>query len=156
MRAGDPFRRGLLAALLAAPLLAGWPCAWGIDNPDVPDLVADFHARARPLEDRWSAAAGGPGEGPASQAYLQFLDQELNQAYRALMTRLPAASRRALVRSQQHWLAYRDAEVRFIDANWTAGSFGTSASISRADYQASLVRQRVLTLLSYLKNYPAN
>lgn len=149
-------RRRALCATVGAALLAPWAGAWAIDNPDTPDLTAAFKARAKPLEDRWSAAAGGPGEAAAAQAYAQFLDDELNQVYQILMTRLDDEPRRALVRSQQRWLAFRDAETRFIVGNWTRLSFGTSASLSRAEYQASLVRQRVLSLLAYLQNYPRN
>lgn len=150
MNAGDLRRRSWVlaaAGLLAAPARA-------IDNPDAPDWTAAFQARAQPLEERLSNEAGGPGQAAAAAAYVQFLDAELNQAYQALLSRLEGEARRALVQSQRQWLAYRDAELRFIARNWTPQSFGTSSSLSRADYHASLVRQRVLTLLAYLQNYP--
>ena len=159
MRAGDATRRRWLRGAAASSLLgwavwAGHP-AWAIDNPDAPDWTAEFNARAKPLEERWSAEAGSPGEAAAAQAYARFLDAELNQAYQALLRQLQGEPRRALLQSQRQWLAFRDAEHRFINGNFTPQAFGSSSSLSRADYRASLVRQRVLTLLAYLQNYPA-
>ena len=162
MRAGDAVRRRWLGALCArfavctsVVLALGLGPAWAIDNPDAPDWTAAFTARAQPLEERWSAEAGGPGGGAAAQAYARFLDAELNQAYQALLQQLQGESRRALVQSQRQWLAFRAAETRFIHGNFTPQNFGSSSALTRADTSASLVKQRVLTLLAYLQNYPA-
>lgn len=156
MHAGEAARRQWLHAAGAWALLAlaGGP-ARAIDNPDAPDWTAAFNARAKPLEDRWSAEAGGPGETAAAQAYARFLDTELNQAYQALLKQLRGEPRRALLQSQRQWLGFRDAELRFIDGNFTPQAFGSSSSLSRADYRASLIKRRVLSLLAYLQNYPA-
>ena len=151
MSAGDPRRRawlcGAVAWALAGPALS-------IDNPDAPDWTAAFQARAQPLEEQVSVTAGGPGQAAAGATYARFLDGELNQAYQALLKQLEGEARRALVQSQRQWLAFRDSEGRFIARNWTLQNFGSSSALSRADYQASLVKQRVLTLLAYLQNYP--
>lgn len=156
MRAGEPTRRGwLCAAGAAAVQLAAGRSAWALDNPDAPDWTAAFHARAQPLEERWSADAGGPGEAAAALAYARFLDTELNQAYQALLQQLQGQARRDLVRSQRQWLAYRDAENRFINGAFTPQAFGSSSALSRADYRHRLVKARVLTLLAYRQNYPA-
>lgn len=156
MHAGDIPRRGwLLAAGATALWLATGRAAWAIDNPEAPDWTAAFQARAQPLEERWTAEAGGPGEAAAALAYARFLDAELNQAYQALLDLLQAEPRRALVRSQRQWLAYRDAEQRFIHNAFTPQTFGSSSALSRADYRHTLVKQRVLTLLAYRQNYPA-
>jgi hypothetical protein len=56
---------------------------------------------------------------------------------------------------QRQWLAFRAAETRFINGNFTPQNFGSSSALSRADYGATLVGQLVLTLLAYLQNYPA-
>ena len=128
-----------------------------VDNPDAPDYQAAFLARAKPYEERLSdAAGGGAGLTDAAVAYARFLDTELNQAYRQLLGRLDALSRQALVSSQRRWLAFRDAEIGFIDENWTPRNFGSSSVFSRADYRATLVKQRVLVLLAYLRNYPVS
>jgi uncharacterized protein YecT (DUF1311 family) len=156
MRAGEATRRHWLRAIVAgACLTPGAGPTWAIDNPDAPDWTAAFTTRAQPLEARWSAEAGGPGGAAAAQAYARFLDAELNQAYQALLQQLPGEARRALVQSQRQWLAFRAAETRFIHGNFTPQNFGSSSALSRADYGTSLVKQRVLTLLAYLQNYPA-
>lgn len=155
MSAGEfrrQFGRGLLAGL-AAWLLVLAP-AWAIDNPDAPDLLAVFHSRAQPFEARLSEAAGGPGQGQAARAYAAFLEAELNQAYQSLLPHLAKPARTALQQSQRQWLRFRDAEGLFIDGNWVVQDFGSSAALSRADYRASLVKQRVLSLLAYRQNYP--
>lgn len=142
-----------LRAGLAAWLLAQAPC-WAIDNPDAPDQVAAFQSRAQPLEARRSDTAGGPGQAQAARAYAAFLEAELNQAYPLLLAQLAKPARAALLQSQRQWLRFRDAEGVFIDGNWVAQDFGSSALLSRADYRAGLVKQRVLTLLAYRQNYP--
>lgn len=143
-----------LRAGLAAWLLALSPC-WAIDNPDAPDLIAAFQLRAQPLESRRSETAGGPGQAQAARAYAAFLEAELNQAYQSLLPQLSKPSRAALLQSQRQWLRFRDAESVFIDGNWGAQDFGSSAALSRADYRAGLVKQRVSSLLAYRQNYPA-
>lgn len=139
---------------LAVSASAAQPAS-AIDNPDAPDAVAEFERRAKPLEERWATEAGGPGQAAAAQAYARFLDDELNRAYQSLLALLPGEARRALIRSQRQWLSFRDAERGFIDRHFTPQAFGSSASLSRADFHHQLVRQRVLTLLAHLKNHPA-
>lgn len=154
MRAGSLRRRslaaliGLLAAAIAAPAAA-------IDNPDAPDYVAEFEARAKPLEDAVSAAPDGAATAAAQRAYAAFLEGELNSAYQRLLPKLEPAARAGLQTSQRQWLAFRKAELAFIARNWVPQNFGSSYALSRADYAASLVKQRVVALLRYLKNYPA-
>ena len=144
-------RRGALLGCLvwALPALA-------LDNPDAPDRVAAFEARAQPLALRVNQAAGGSDAAAAAQAYEAFLEQELNQAYQGLLGQLGPASRRELVAAQRRWLQWREAETRFIQGEFTAARFGSSSALSRAGYRASLVRQRTVALLHYQQNYPAN
>ena len=144
--------QGLLAGMVAW-LLALAPCL-ALDNPDTPDLAAAFQSRALPFEARLSEAAGGPGLAQAARAYAAFLEAELNQAYQQLLPHLAKPARAALLLSQRQWLRFRDAEGVFIDGNWVAQDFGSSAALSRVDYRAALVRQRVLSLLAYRQNYP--
>jgi uncharacterized protein YecT (DUF1311 family) len=84
-------------------------------------------------------------------AYLNFLDEELNKAYRLLMSKLPRSQQQALRDSQRKWLAFRDVEVQFIVGNWTGDRFGSSASISVGDYRSSLVKKLIIQLLHYVK-----
>ena len=128
--------------------------ARAIDNPDAPDLTAEFIARAKPFEDRiGEAAGGGPALAQANADYAAFLDKELNKAYAQLLAQLAPADARALTKAQRAWLQFRDAEGRFIDGNWTPQHFGSSALLSRAGYRNGLTRERVLGLLAYLRNY---
>ena len=150
--AGRRLLRGLVATL-AAWLLALAP-SWAVDNPDTPDLVAAFQTRALPLEVQLSDRAGGPGQALAARAYAAFLDAELNLAYQQLLPLLGKPARAALSLSQRQWLRFRDAEGVFIDGNWVAQDFGSSAALSRAEYRSGLVKQRVLNLLAYRQNYP--
>ncbi len=160
--AGESRRHPGLGGCRAAWPLGLWLAAWlvaaspasALDNPDAADRGAEFIARAQPLEQRLGEAAGGAGYAQAAAAYADFLDQELNRAYRLLLERLSGADRAALVQAQRQWLAFLAAETRFIDRRWTHDRFGTSAAIGRAGYRASLVRQRVLTLLDYLRGQP--
>ena len=131
------------------------PVARAVDNPDAPDLSAAFLARAQPLEERLSQASRTSDIAAAGLAYAKFLDAELNKTYQELVARVgDSSTRRALVQSQREWLRFRDAEHRFIERNWTPQNFGTSYALSRAGYRHRLVKQRVLTLLAYLQNYP--
>jgi len=149
-----PARRWVGAVLVAALVgLPGTAC-FAIDNPDAPDLVGDFRARAQAFERRIGAAASTREIEAAYAEYESFLDGELGKAYRTLAAKLGPAERASPEKAQERWLAYRDAEFRFIDDNWTFAQFGTSAAFSRGAYRASIVRERTLALLQYLKNYP--
>jgi uncharacterized protein YecT (DUF1311 family) len=138
----------MVIGLAAAP-------SFGIDNPDAPDLMVEFQQRAAVYEARISTDAGTTNEiVEAYTAYQRFLDAELTKTYTALAQKLDPAPRTMLMQSQRRWLAYRDADFRFIDGNWTQGQFGTSAALSRGAYRCSIVKERVAALIQYLKNYP--
>lgn len=139
--------------LLLGALIPASTCR-ALDNPDAPDYVAEFRKRAAPIE----AAIQYQDSNIANTAhayieYEKFLDQELNQAYTSLMQRLNADGRQHLLDSQKRWLQFRDAEFQFIAANWTRENFGTSSVLSSGGYRARLIKDRVLQLLDYLKNY---
>ena len=125
-----------------------------IDNPDAPDRVAAFERRAQPYEQHLAATDGGSQAAREGVAYAQFLNDELNTAYKLLLSRLPGLSRVALVDSQRRWLGFRDAEFRFIEQQWTRERNGSSASLSVAGYRNSLVKERVRQLLQYGAEYP--
>jgi uncharacterized protein YecT (DUF1311 family) len=145
-------RRMLLAAALSGALATA---SFGIDNPDAPDLMAQFEARASTYEARISAEMGTTSDMAAAYvSYQNFLDKELTRFYNELASKLAPAPREALSQSQRQWSRYRDAEFRFIDKNWTQKQFGTSAALSRGAYRASIVKERITELIQYLKNYP--
>lgn len=125
-----------------------------LDNPDAPDLVADFAARSAAYEARIDEAAGKGSNvvGPLAD-YYRFLDEELNRAYEALSIKLDRKNRSDLINSQRKWIAFRDSEFKFISGNWTPDKFGDSFRLSSGNYRASLVKDRIQGLLNYLKNY---
>lgn len=157
MRSGNRWpcaRRPLLAlAFLWATGIWSSGCH-AIDNPDAPDHVADFEARARQYEVAINERAKTSDEIASAYAgYERFLDKELNSAYSDLLKKLNESSRRGLMNSQRRWLQYRDAEFAFIETNWTPENFGSSYRITRGGSRARVVRSRVVELLGYLKNY---
>lgn len=143
-----------LRIILAACLLAQGSLCVAIDNPDAPDLVAAFESRNEKFELVIREQAQNQAEIINAYAkYSDFLDQELNQAYTALNKHLNDTNKQALQRSQRLWIQFRDAEYGFIDNNWTVANFGSSSAISRSAYRTTIVKNRVVELLHYLKNY---
>lgn len=158
MRIGDYINMRLARALhhlvLTSLLLCCSPSIQAIDNPDAPDYVGDFLNRAQPYErDIQQTEHTTQSYIAAYAAYEKFLDGELNSAYRQLMLHLPNDAQQALKKSQFAWLHYRDQEFEFIRHNWTTEQFGSSAVISRGDYRAKIIKDRVVILLRYLGNY---
>lgn len=141
----------LYSLLLGFSALVNTACA--IDNPDAPDFVGDFEKRGQ----TYSAATNNPDNSTreylvAYDNYLQFLDKELNAAYQQLKSKLPAEQQKLLTQSQRDWIKFRDAEFMRITKNWSRQNYGSSAGISRGDYKSTIVKNRVLQLLAYLKS----
>lgn len=145
-------RRWMILLALVGALQAGGAAA--IDNPDRPDPVREFTAQADAFEARIRAAEMDKDILDAYVRYEAFLDQAMNDAYGALRAFEKEAQRQDLLRSQRQWLAFRNAELRYIANTWTSADFGSSAAVSRAAYRAALLRARVETLLGYLRSYP--
>jgi uncharacterized protein YecT (DUF1311 family) len=144
----------ILSSLLCMAVIS--PMSFAIDNPDNPDIVAEFQARCEKFELRVQEQGGNTQDTRlAFSQYEKFLDQELNGAYLGLLRQTSGGAKQDLVRSQRRWLQFRDAEFLFISSNWNVDNFGTSSAVSRGAYRASIVKDRVLGLLHYLKNYPA-
>ncbi len=145
---------GLTNFVAALWLMTHGALCVALDNPDAADLVSEFQARSEKYETVIYQQAQTERETVlAYRHYEQFLDQELNQAYSALMEKLKGAPKRALTVSQRHWIQYRDAEFMFIASNWTVANFGTSSALSKGAYRTTLIKDRVVGLLNYLKNY---
>ncbi len=155
MHAGEnQVRRNLLRVAAALSFAVLSASASGIDNPDAPDRVAAFESRAAPLELQLAATDGGSAATRAGKMYADFLDTELNTAYRTLLMKLRGPARVTLAQSQQQWLRFRDAEYQFIAQHWTRERSGSSASLSVAGYGNAIVKERVLQLLRYTAEYP--
>ena len=139
---------------VSAFLLLNSSC-YAIDNPDASsDYVEEFKARAQVYENIIH------GQAETTQDYIKayaeyevFLDDELNEAYKSLLKHLDDAQKLQLKNSQRNWIGYRDAEFEFITDNWNRQSFGSSAALSRGAYRTSIIKNRILVLLSYLMNY---
>ncbi len=139
-------------AILVLVLFSNFTFA--IDNPDAPDLIAEFEAREEPLIAAIEKPTNTTGDYSVAYAnYLKFLDKELNAVYKTLRTKLTVDKQKQLKASQVRWLKYRDLEFTFIDGTWTNKDFGTSSAISRGQYKASVVRDRVIQLMHYAKTF---
>lgn len=137
----------LFVALTAVPSHA-------IDNPDAPDHIGEFRKRAQEYEVIINQRTKTTQDALKAYAdYERFLDKELNQVYKALSTKLGADQISKLKQSQRDWLQYRDSEFDFISENWTNKNFGSSSVVSRGDYRTTIIRDRIILLMSYLKNY---
>lgn len=143
----------LLLRLAWASLICTVVPSHAVDNPDAPNRLAEFETRALAFEQSLAATDGGSAAARAGQRYEQFLDSELNAAYRALLAQLRGPAREALIRSQRQWIQFRDLELKFIDAHWTPEKNGTSYSLSVAQYRATLVKGRIAQLLRYSAEY---
>jgi len=155
MRSGErAFWRAWLRRVALALGLAACAPAWPVDNPDLPDFVADFAARDATARAPVDAAPGPAEAQTAALAYAAFLDAELAKALAALQARLGAEQRAALDAAQRRWLAWRTAELGFVAAEWSIARHGSSSRLSRRAHAATVTRDRVRQLLQYLKEQP--
>lgn len=128
--------------------------AFALDNPDAPDYVRAFQERAQKYEQALSDNSDNNRLLlTASKNYQQFLDEEMNQAYRSVLGKLDGKQKRMLEASQKTWIQHRDEESEFIGGTWTPEKFGSSSLFSRSSYRAAIVRNRIEQLLGYLKNF---
>ena len=150
-RKGSTMRKSVLVFVFLL-LMSGM--AYGLDNPDAPNYVAEFQARMAPYHAYLDHKAKTTSDYIRGYARLnKALDGELNSAYRKLLPHLKPPQQEQLRASQRAWLKFRDAELKFIDNNWTQANFGSSYGISQGVYKATIVKNRVTELLWYLKNY---
>lgn len=138
--------------ILLTGLFINTACA--LDNPDSPDLLGQFKER----EKNYLSAITNPDNGTrdtirAYHKYKLFLDKELNKTYNILKSNLSAQRQGELKISQQHWIKFRDTEFEFINNNWNRSSFGSSFVISRGDYSSTVIKNRLMQLFHYAKNY---
>ena len=125
-----------------------------IDNPDAPDYLAEFKQRISPLESAiYNKAKTTLAYSEGYEKLNIALDKELNIAYKKLMLKVAGPHKAKLRAAQKKWLIYRDAEFRFINYNFDRSQFGSSSVLTRGGARATIVKDRVITLLRYLKNY---
>jgi uncharacterized protein YecT (DUF1311 family) len=79
-------------------------------------------------------------------------DAALNEAYRSLIDSLAPAQKDALKASQRAWIAYRDAEQKFLQSLMNAPGVGSIVNITTNQAMVDMVKARVLLLRSYSEN----
>ena len=128
--------------------------AAALDNPDAPDYMGEFNDRSKP----YIEAIDNPKNSSrdyliAYDNYANFLDSELNSAFKLLKSKLANPQQEELKLAQRQWIKFRDSEFMLISNNWTKENFGSSSGISRGSYRCTIIKDRVIQLLNYLKNY---
>lgn len=83
-----------------------------------------------------------------SRAYKKW-DEALNKAYKGLLGRLPKEDKELLRESQRKWIAYRDAEFRFLPRH-VQRSGGTLSLVITDQRMAHFIRERVIELEAYI------
>ena len=78
-------------------------------------------------------------------------DQKLNTCYKALNKELPAAEWKELVTAQRAWIAFRDAQLKAMDATFDRME-GTMWIPVRAEMAMNITRQRAQFLENMLHN----
>ena len=125
-----------------------------IDNPDSPDLIGQLTEREKPFKANITKPTNGTRDTiRAYHEYKLFLDKELNKAYALLISKLSSEHQKELKVSQRNWIKFRDAEFELINNNWSRSNFGSSFVVSRGDYSSTIIRNRLIQLLNYVKNY---
>lgn len=130
----------LLRTILAALILTT-TCAAAAPERDV-TAAAEDACLNKP--ENASTAGQTECEAAAAKAY----DRRMNQAYAALLRRLPAPAADKLRVSQRAWIAFRDAEQAARSALFATRS-GTMYVPMQAASAVRLVRDRALQLESY-------
>ena len=85
-----------------------------------------------------------------SEAYEKW-DKELNEAYRALASKLPDEDKQRLLELQRAWLKYRDAESKFLWSQSMFGGEGTIGPVVVADRMRDVLKARVCDLQNSLR-----
>lgn len=128
--------------------------ACAIDNPDVTDYVAKFEQSSQAYLQQINKAGNNNRQTVVAYSrYQKFLETEVKSAYKILKAKLNKSENSSLEISQRNWIQFRDSEFKFIDANWTRKNFGSSYVVSRGDYKCKLIKNRIMELLNYAKNY---
>lgn len=124
-----------------------------VDNPEAPNHLSSLESQEALFLDKINNPDNGYRANLiAYDDYLTFLDKQLNAIYKDLVPRLNEEQKNALKLSQREWIKYRDLEFALIQDVWNKSDFGSSSAISRGQYKASIVRDRVIQLIHYSKS----
>lgn len=128
--------------------------ACAIDNPDAADYISKFEQSLKPYIKQINNPENNNRQAVVAYSrYQNFLESEMKVAYKTLKTKLNKREYSRLKESQENWVRFRNSEFKFIDNNWTRKKFGSSYVVSRGDYKCTVIKNRIIELLNYAKNY---
>ena len=90
------------------------------------------------------------GWGALESKYTEIWDQELNQIYKKLLSKLDREPREALIESQKEWLQYHLRETKFVEKTFiNNGYLGSQGSVSLGTVIKERIRERTMQLFEY-------
>ncbi|WP_270168642.1 lysozyme inhibitor LprI family protein [Paenibacillus sp. SYP-B4298] len=90
------------------------------------------------------------GWGALESKYTEIWDNELNQIYKELLSKLDREPREALIESQKEWLQYHLREIEFVEKTFiNDGYLGTQGSVSLGTVIRERIRERTMQLFEY-------
>ncbi len=90
------------------------------------------------------------GWGALESKYTEIWDNELNQIYKELLSKLDREPREALIESQKEWLQYHLREIEFVEKTFiNDGYLGTQGSVSLGKVIRERIRERTMQLFEY-------
>jgi uncharacterized protein YecT (DUF1311 family) len=135
---------------LAAILAAFCFCAFSEATLAEASEIVEDHPIDIQLEKEIDADPSTAGMIKAIQKAIEAWDKELNKNYQALMKKLDKKNQEKLRASQREWVKYRDLEFEFNNNFW-ANFDGTMYLLFPLDFQLEFIKERTLSLGSYLE-----
>lgn len=121
-----------------------------IDNPDAPNYLEEFSAKASEYEQVVHQDAETTAEiAAAYRQYIGFLETELAEAESAVDPELTDTDRIKFKEAREAWRNYQKSEQEFIASVWQQERFGSSSGISRLAFYAHMLKARVELLQIY-------
>lgn len=140
-KTGISWLLGILLCLLSSNVIA-FPAR------KAPDLVIEFTENESEFLSNIDRSQNTKEYIAAYNRYMEFLDKELNKAYKIVKSKLKTKQQLELKKSQREWLKFRDTELTLINS-WNLKNYGSSAKMSPDGYSCNIVKNRVLQLLHY-------
>lgn len=88
--------------------------------------------------------------GALESKYTEIWDEELNQIYKKLLSKMDREPREALIESQKEWLQYHLRETKFVEKTFiNNGYLGSRGSVSLGRVIKERIRERTMQLFEY-------
>ncbi|WP_413409521.1 lysozyme inhibitor LprI family protein [Paenibacillus amylolyticus] len=88
--------------------------------------------------------------GAFESKYTEIWDNELNQIYKMLLSKLDRESKEALIESQKEWLQHHLRETKFVEKTFIDnGYLGSKGSVSLTTVIRERIRERTMQLFEY-------